>query len=142
MRKSLVRDDIVAEARSWVGTPFHWQASRKGVGADCKGLIAGVASALGMEEAQSIYALKADYMSVDVALLREGLSAIFDQATEAQPGDVLLLNIGGKPQHLALLSAPGRMIHTYGKGPRSVIEVPMGTVWKNAIDSIWTWRGI
>ena len=33
---------VVASARSWIGTPYHDQASIKGVGADCLGLARGI----------------------------------------------------------------------------------------------------
>ncbi|GBU17330.1 MULTISPECIES: peptidase P60 [Methylobacterium] len=33
---------IVAEARAWIGTPYRHQASLKGVGCDCLGLVRGV----------------------------------------------------------------------------------------------------
>ena len=33
---------IVASARSWLGTPYHEQASLRGVGCDCLGLARGV----------------------------------------------------------------------------------------------------
>ncbi|AMK19327.1 NlpC/P60 family protein [Sphingobium sp. MI1205] len=136
-----MRDAIVAEARSWIGTPFHWEASVKGVGCDCKGLVAGVARALGLTEAESVFARATAYhRSIDAAYLRQGLAALFDQAEEARPGDVLLLRVGGKAQHLAILTEPGRMIHTYGKGPKCVVEVPMGAIWCAAIDSSWAWR--
>ena len=36
------RDEIVAAARSWLGTPYRHQASRKGAGCDCLGLVRGV----------------------------------------------------------------------------------------------------
>ena len=36
------RDEIVAHARAWIGTPYHHQASRIGVGTDCLGLVRGV----------------------------------------------------------------------------------------------------
>lgn len=36
------REDIVAAARGWVGTPYRHQASLKGVGTDCLGLVRGV----------------------------------------------------------------------------------------------------
>jgi NlpC/P60 family putative phage cell wall peptidase len=34
--------DIVAIARGWLGTPYRHQASLKGVGCDCLGLVRGV----------------------------------------------------------------------------------------------------
>jgi NlpC/P60 family putative phage cell wall peptidase len=33
---------ILEEARSWIGTPYQHQASLKGVGCDCIGLVRGV----------------------------------------------------------------------------------------------------
>jgi len=36
------RDDIVASARQWLGTPYRHQASLRGVGCDCLGLVRGV----------------------------------------------------------------------------------------------------
>lgn len=134
------RSDIVAAARSWIDTPFVWQASVKGKGADCRGLISGVARDLGLPEADSFYARTADYAHVDCALLKAGLRAVFDPADEAQPGDILLLKIAGKAQHLAIYVGDGRMIHTYGNNLRKVIEVPVGR--SRPIDSIWTWRGV
>jgi len=136
------RSDIVAAAREWIDTPFVWQASVKGVGADCRGLISGVARDLGLPEADSFYARTADYAKVDPALLKAGLRAVFDPATVERPGDVLLLDIGGKPQHLAIYVGCGRMIHTYGNNLSRVIEVAMGRAWRDKIDSVWTWRGI
>ena len=38
----LTRARIVAEARAWIGTPYRHQASLKGVGCDCLGLVRGV----------------------------------------------------------------------------------------------------
>ena len=37
---------VIAEARSWIGTPYRHQASLKGVGCDCLGLVRGVWRAL------------------------------------------------------------------------------------------------
>ena len=37
-----IRAAILAEALSWVGTPYRHQGSRKGVGCDCLGLVLGV----------------------------------------------------------------------------------------------------
>src|SRR5262245_54289062 len=38
----LTRAAIVAEARAWIGTPYRHQASVKGIGCDCLGLVRGV----------------------------------------------------------------------------------------------------
>ena len=33
---------VIAAARGWLGTPYHDQASVKGVGCDCLGLVRGI----------------------------------------------------------------------------------------------------
>jgi NlpC/P60 family putative phage cell wall peptidase len=127
---------VVEVARGWEGTPFHWQASLKGIGCDCLGFVAGVARELGVN-----VAFRADYGNrVDPRELRTGLAAVLDQKAEAEPGDVLLLKVAGKAIHLAIFCGNERMIHTYSKGPARVIEVPMGRVWRATIDRIWRWR--
>jgi NlpC/P60 family putative phage cell wall peptidase len=37
-----IADAVVAEALTWLGTPYRHQGSRKGVGCDCLGLVLGV----------------------------------------------------------------------------------------------------
>jgi len=75
--------------------------------------------------------------------LRQGLERLFDRVDEAKPGDVLLLLIGGRAQHLAICSEvrdgwPSRMIHCYQSGPGMVCEVHVGSLTR--IDSLWRWR--
>ncbi|MEM9842167.1 MAG: peptidase P60, partial [Pseudomonadota bacterium] len=38
----MTRAEVIEAARAWLGTPYRHQASRRGVGADCLGLIRGV----------------------------------------------------------------------------------------------------
>lgn len=132
---------VAAEARAWVGTPFEWQASRKGVGCDCKGLVAGVARELGLREADSLHARMASYpRRVDSGLLREGLAAVFDRADEPAEGDVLLLCVRGKPQHLAICAGISA-IHAQIAPAARVKETRLAALLRLApIDSIWRWR--
>lgn len=138
-----MRDAIVAEARSWLGTPFHWQASVKGKGADCKGLVWGVARELGRPEAATFHAQLANYEhAVDVRLLKAGLAATFDKRTDPLPGDVLLLLHGGKPQHLGIYTGDG-FIHATHRCQRPGVRFTRATRdFASIIDSVWTWRGI
>lgn len=137
----VARADIVAEARRWAGTPYHAQASKRGAGCDCKGLIVGVARALKLPEGQNIAANLANYTNViDAGLLRQTLETVMRQTNAPQPGDVMLIRLGGKAQHLAIMTAPNRMIHCYQAGPGHVIEVPIGT--HREIDSYWTWPSL
>ena len=37
-----MRDDVIAVARRWIGTPYQHQSSCEGAGADCLGLVRGI----------------------------------------------------------------------------------------------------
>lgn len=134
-------EGIAAEAENWIGVPFKWQGRVK-AGCDCKGLVAGVAHAIGRAEADSIEALAGDYShKVPVAELQAGLSRLFDRANEIMAGDVLLLLVGGKPQHLAIAAPvegkPTRAIQALHTGPCKVV---VGRIPRAMIHSIWRWR--
>ena len=55
------RAAIVCEARSWIGTPYRHQASLKGVGCDCLGLIRGVWRALYGDEPEAVLPYTPDW---------------------------------------------------------------------------------
>jgi NlpC/P60 family putative phage cell wall peptidase len=120
----MIRQQIVTEARSWIGTPFRHQARLKGVGVDCAGLLIGVARAL---------ELVPDWFDVTgYARLSDGQSLIDTSETHMtridretmQPGDVIVIRWGKWPQHFAILGdycyGGLSMIHAYctpdGKG--------------------------
>lgn len=139
--------EVIAEARAWIGTPVIWQASVKGVGCDCKGLIWGVARALGLPEGETLHARMASYSRlVPVNLLRHGLAATFERVRERKPGDVILMNWKGSPAHLGIFTGEG-VVHAFGLGPRGllrcVIEQPASAVERRfPVDSAWRWRSV
>lgn len=138
------RSSIVAEARAWIDTPFHWDQATKGVGCDCKGLVYGVARELGLPEAEPEIARFAGYRDrPDARLLDRSLAALLDRVPRAamRPGDVLQLIVRRRPIHLAIYAGEGRMIHT-AEGLRRVREVPMRSVWGDAVHQVWTWRSL
>lgn len=138
----MIGDRIAAEAETWIGTPFRWQGRAKLKGCDCKGLVAGVARECGRPEGDSLEAIAGDYgPRVDDQRLVAGLARLFDRVTDIQPGDVLLLRVGGKPAHLAIAAPvegkPTRAIQAFHTGPQKVL--PLRTP-KDTIHSIWRWR--
>src|ERR1043166_6538354 len=54
VQSSAEADRIIAIARSWIGTPYVHQASLKGVGCDCLGLLRGIWRELHGEEPEEI----------------------------------------------------------------------------------------
>jgi cell wall-associated NlpC family hydrolase len=138
----VTRDQIVAEAMTWLGTPFVWGQCAKGRGCDCKGLIYGVARDLGMPEANGPLARFKSYRSANSALLLEGLQASLIPTEDPQAGDVACLIIGSppKPQHLAMLVHDRRILHCYGRNLDRVVMVPLGK--SRPIHSWWTWPSL
>lgn len=139
-----IGDLIAAEAETWLGTPFRWQGRVKSVGCDCKGLIAGVATACGRSEGESLEALAGDYGDrVDLMRLQRGLANLFDRAREPLAGDVLLLKVHGAAQHLAIYAPqptrPLRAIQAIHTGPRCVVATGIP---RDMVHSIWRWREI
>jgi len=115
----VTRDAIVKAARSWLGTPYHHQASVKGVGADCLGLIRGIWRELYGPEPEAMPAYTRDWGDAS------GAESLLDAARRhlvalaavnaADEGDVLVFRMreGGVAKHAGILarahgSRPGR----------------------------------
>src|SRR4026207_1690547 len=87
------RTRIVAIARTWLGTPYHHQASLKGVGTDCIGLVRGIWRELYGPEPQALPAYTRDWPEAHPCrpLLEAPRRHLVEVSpTEAQPGDVLI----------------------------------------------------
>jgi NlpC/P60 family putative phage cell wall peptidase len=135
----------LAAARGWIGTPVRWEASLKGVGTDCRGLVAGVARELGWPEGDQLEARLGGYSRrIDEAALLAGLDRLFDRVVQAQAGDVLAFRIKGKVQHLAIHAGSyrhgERMVHAYMTPPAQVVEVSLVSFWQRRLAGAWRWR--
>lgn len=127
---------IVATARSWIGTPWRHQGRLKGVGCDCLGMIVGVARELGYAVAD-----RTDYArEPDGRELLDGLDLHLAQVAEPAPGDVVLFEIRGRPQHVGLISdRPDGglgLIHAFA-GARKVIEQDFAPGWPGPVAGFW-----
>ncbi len=87
------RARIVALARTWLGTPYHHQASVRGAGADCLGLLRGVYAELyGAEpEAPPPYTPSwAEDRGAETLRDAAARHLVALEPAAAEPGDVLL----------------------------------------------------
>jgi NlpC/P60 family putative phage cell wall peptidase len=137
---SPARSAIVAEARSWIGTPYHHQASVKGVGCDCLGLVRGVWRAVYGAEPEPVPGYTKDWgeMSGEETMIAAARRHLTEMSVgEALPGDVLVFRIrrGRMAKHAGLLSAPGRFIHAQEGGPAS--EVPFSDWWRERVAAVF-----
>jgi NlpC/P60 family putative phage cell wall peptidase len=144
------RAQIVAEARSWINTRWMHQASVKGIGTDCIGLIGGVGVRLRIPEALQWAADQRcrNYgRNPDPQVLLAACDAYLDAIAVAAVdlGDVLLLRHEPdvQPRHFAIVSAvdPLYIVHAYAQA-RKVCENRVDDKWRARIVSAYRFRGV
>jgi NlpC/P60 family putative phage cell wall peptidase len=123
---------IVAAARGWIGTPYLHQASLKGAGTDCLGLVRGVwREVMGEEPEQPpAYAPGWAEMGEGEAMAeaaRRHLTEISCAAFSA--GDVLLFRWrpGLPAKHAGIAVARDAMVHA--QEGAAVTEIALGSWW-------------
>lgn len=148
----VTRAAILAEARTWIGTPYHHQASLRGAGVDCIGLVRGVYRAIVGREAEAIPGYGPDWSETTgeetlIAAARRHLAETPIEA--ARTGDVLIFRYRDRylAKHAAILvgsnSSPlgtGSIIHAI-EGAR-VCEVPLTPWWRRRIAAAFTFPGV
>ena len=141
----MTRDEIVEAARLWLGTPYHHQASLRGVGCDCLGLVRGVWRDLcGDEpEAPPPYSPSwAESLRQETLALAAGRHLQPLILTEARPGDVLLFRWREHlpAKHCAILASPDRIIHAHDGA--AVAEVAFTPWWRRHLSHAFSFPGV
>lgn len=141
---------IIDEARTWTGTPYHHQASLKGVGVDCVGLINGVGIETGMMTIDPVlWRQYAGYSRTpNPHKMRKGMHEflISIEAGAQLPGDIVWIKWReDMPMHLAILGIDktGRetLIHANNDFGR-VVEHGFTKEWQDRVDSWWRYPGL
>ena len=134
------RARIARAAEGWLGTPYRHQASCRGAGADCLGLVRGVWREVVGREPERAPAYTPDWSEAGreerlLAGARRWLREI--PVERAGTGDVLLFRMraAGVAKHLGILVGEGpggaRMIHAYSG--RGVVASTVGASWRRRI---------
>lgn len=124
---SKVRQAIIDESLSWVGTPYHAQAHLKGIGVDCIGLIIGVAKAVGVlapTYRPPIYSQEWHWHSNE-ELLQETLTLMQCPCLpvgQHQPGDMLVFQYGRVSSHVGIVLPEGLLVHAVRDDGRVVAQ--------------------
>jgi NlpC/P60 family putative phage cell wall peptidase len=115
-----LRQAILAEAETWLGTRFHHYAWVKGAGVDCLGLIYGVYRGVGLVPEINIPYYRPDQMlHRDEETYLGGLLQYGGHEVEhPEPGDVALFTYGRLLWHGAIVVAWPRLIHAYAERGR------------------------
>lgn len=140
----MTRPEIVAAARGWIGTPYRHQASLKGVGCDCLGLLRGGWRELFGTEPEPVPPYTRDWAEAGgrELLLEVASRHLVRVEGEAQPGDVLLFRwrAGLPAKHCAIVGTPGTMIHAHEGA--AVAEVAIAPFWSRQIAAAFAFPGL
>lgn len=138
-------DLIVAAARSWLGTPYHDQASVKGAGVDCLGLARGVWREVIGPEPVAVPPYSRDWGEIVPAeVLAEGAAGwlLPIPIASAAPGSVVLFRMMPRSiaKHVGILTGPNSFIHAFqGIG---VIEEELTRVWQRRLAFAFDYPGV
>ncbi|MFE3835587.1 NlpC/P60 family protein [Pseudogemmobacter sonorensis] len=140
LAEAIMGEAVVAEARAWIGTPYLHQASCRGAGSDCLGLVRGIWRVLHGAEPCPVPPYTADWAEVarHEALLEAARHWLVPKAQDdAAPGDVLVFRMrpGGMAKHLGVQSACG-----VGGGGRFIHAYSGHHVTESALTAPWTRR--
>jgi NlpC/P60 family putative phage cell wall peptidase len=143
---SPTRTRIVAEARAWIGTPYRHQASLKGIGCDCLGLVRGVWRAVAGDEPEAVPAYAPDWAEASgvetLALAAARHLVALDDPGAFAPGDVILFrwrqNLPAK--HAAIVTSAGTMVHAHDGA--AVAQVAIAPWWRRRLAYAFSFPGV
>lgn len=130
---------VVAAARSWIGTPYVHQASVRGGGCDCLGLVRGVWRDVLGDEPEAVPAYSPDWSETSQEEMLWAASArhlLRKDVKAAAEGDVVLFRMrdNAVAKHLGIqvtTGAEARFVHAFaGHG---VLESPLSKPWERRV---------
>ncbi len=127
---------VIAAARKWLGTPYHDQASLRGVGCDCLGLARGVWREVVGPEPFPIPPYSRDWGETgSCEVLAEGARRMMIEVPviDVPPGALVLFRMMPRAiaKHVGILTGPDSFIHAYER--LGVIEQPLSPAWQRRI---------
>lgn len=130
-------DKIIAEARKWLGVPFHHQG-RNQHGIDCIGLLVKVAEGVGAWHEDFISYKRFPGKTTLIPHLAKSVDQVIDRFQE--PGDILVFWVMKPewPQHAGIMTYRG-IIHTDASLGR-VVEHSLDSNALGKLHSVWQYR--
>jgi len=129
-------DFVISAARSWLGTPYHDQASLRSVGCDCLGLARGVWREVVGGEPFPIPPYSRDWGETGPReVLAEGARAMMPEIalSDASPGALILFRMAPRAiaKHVGIFTSTDSFIHSYER--LGVVEEPLTPAWRRRI---------
>lgn len=137
---AVLRAEIVRAARGWVGTPYCHQASRRGAGSDCLGLLRGVWREVVGAEPEMPPPYTPDWSEAngrERLLEAAGRHLLRVPIAAADAGDVVVMRMhpDGPAKHVAILTGAfgpaARIVHAYSG--HTVCETGLGPTWARRV---------
>lgn len=132
-------EQIVATARGWIGTPYVHQASVKGVGCDCLGLLRGVWRELRGAEPEVVPNYSPDWAEATGAeTLYTALARILRPVAlqDIVPGDVALfrMRLRSPAKHCGVVAdRKGMRTLIHARQNKRVSEEPFSPLWQKKL---------
>lgn len=133
---AIERTDIIRVARSWIGTPYIHQASVKGVGCDCLGLLRGVWRELHGNEPEEAPPYSPDWAdATGEESLYKALARHFREIDrrDAAPGDIALFRMlpNAPAKHCGILASnPHGPTLIHARQNKQVSEEAFSNWWR------------
>lgn len=130
---------IVAIARSWIGTPYVHQASVKGAGCDCLGLLRGVWREIHGDEPEATPPYSPDWSeATGRETLRDALARHLNEIDpkDIAPGDIALLRMlpRGPAKHCGIVAERnGALTLIHARQNVKVCEEPLAQTWRRKL---------
>jgi NlpC/P60 family putative phage cell wall peptidase len=137
-------DLVIAAARSWIGTPYRHQASLKGIGCDCLGLVRGVWREILGEEPEAPPPYAPDWAEAGgrEALMQAAAHHLIPVPPEAMRAGCVLVfrwRDGLPAKHCAILVAEAAMVHAHDGV--AVTEVALTPWWRRHLAGAFRFPG-
>ena len=139
------REEIIIEAKSWLGTKWQHQASLKNIACDCVGLIRGIYENLTGTKANITTNYPATWylFKKEEWLYKEAKQHLNEiDIKNTKPGDVLVFGFYKHPaSHVGILIDQTIFIHSY-QDVSQVIETRFDEPWKNRLRYAFSFPGV
>lgn len=109
------REAVIAEALTWLETPFHHEARVKGAGVDCANLLIAVYAAAGVIPSIDLGHYPADWhLHRGEKLFLQILMQYADPVDTPEPGDIAMFTYGHQEAHGSIvIDWPKTIIHAW-----------------------------
>ncbi len=143
------REDVICEAREWLGTPYHHAARVKGAGVDCLMLVLEVYGRAGVfaRSGVDVAAIPIPRYARDIMLHRneetylEGIRQYAAEVADPAPGNIALWKFGRMFSHAGIITDWPAIIHAYAPEKRVVIgNATMGALAGRPVRFFDPWR--